>query len=268
MSSTKGIDISYYQKGIDLKKVKQAGYRFVILRAGYTGISSGTQKAVDSAFNGFYKAAKSAGLGVGAYWYSCANSYAKGKAEAEFMINHCLKGKKFEYPIYIDVEEKRWQTVGKTAVGNAIKGFCETMEKHGYYAGFYTSSAFLRAYIDSGIVKPYDLWCAQWSSVKPSPGRKFGMWQYTDSGKVAGHRVDADIAYKDYPKIIKANGLNGFSKTKTDKDKKPSKKSVNQIAQEVIAGKWGKGDTRKKKLKAAGYDYNKVQAEVNKLVKK
>ena len=106
MSSTKGIDISYYQKGIDLKKVKQAGYRFVIIRAGYTGISSGTQKAVDSAFNGFYKQAKAAGLGVGAYWYSCANSYAKGKAEAEFMINHCLKGKKFDYPIYIDVEEK------------------------------------------------------------------------------------------------------------------------------------------------------------------
>ena len=36
-----------------------------------------------------------------------------------------------------------------------------------------------------------------------------------------------------------------------------------QIAQEVIAGKWGNGSTRVTKLKAAGYDPEAVQAEVN-----
>ena len=41
-----------------------------------------------------------------------------------------------------------------------------------------------------------------------------------------------------------------------------------EIAKEVIAGKWGSGETRKKKLKAAGYDYNAVQKIVNKLCKK
>lgn len=41
------------------------------------------------------------------------------------------------------------------------------------------------------------------------------------------------------------------------------KKSVAQIAQEVIAGKWGNGSTRVTKLKAAGYDPEAVQAEVN-----
>ena len=45
-----------------------------------------------------------------------------------------------------------------------------------------------------------------------------------------------------------------------------SKKSNKEIAKEVIAGKWGNGETRKQKLKAAGYDYNAVQAEVNKLL--
>ena len=44
----------------------------------------------------------------------------------------------------------------------------------------------------------------------------------------------------------------------------PAKKSNSEIAKEVIAGKWGNGDDRKKKLQAAGYDYNAVQAEVNK----
>ena len=43
-----------------------------------------------------------------------------------------------------------------------------------------------------------------------------------------------------------------------------SKKSISTVAKEVIAGKWGNGETRKKKLEAAGYDYDAVQKEVNK----
>ena len=45
------------------------------------------------------------------------------------------------------------------------------------------------------------------------------------------------------------------------------KKSVLTIAKEVIKGLWGNGATRKKKLKASGYNYNDVQKEVNKLLK-
>lgn len=48
----------------------------------------------------------------------------------------------------------------------------------------------------------------------------------------------------------------------------PVKKSNIEIAQEVIAGKWGNGATRKTRLQAAGYDYNAVQAEVGRLMKK
>ena len=48
----------------------------------------------------------------------------------------------------------------------------------------------------------------------------------------------------------------------------PIKKDLTAIAKEVIAGKWGNGAERKKKLKAAGYDYDIVQKEVNKLLGK
>ena len=48
---------------------------------------------------------------------------------------------------------------------------------------------------------------------------------------------------------------------------KPVLKSVDTIAAEVMAGKWGNGDTRKKALTEAGYDYAAIQAAVNKLVK-
>lgn len=44
------------------------------------------------------------------------------------------------------------------------------------------------------------------------------------------------------------------------------KKSVTTIAKEVIAGKWGNGSDRKKKLESAGYNYNEVQKEVNRLL--
>ena len=43
----------------------------------------------------------------------------------------------------------------------------------------------------------------------------------------------------------------------------PTKKSVDVIAKEVINGKWGNGNDRIKRLKAAGYDPNAIQALVN-----
>lgn len=45
----------------------------------------------------------------------------------------------------------------------------------------------------------------------------------------------------------------------------PAKKNNTTIAHEVLAGKWGNGNDRKNRLQAAGYDYNAVQAEVNRL---
>lgn len=50
----------------------------------------------------------------------------------------------------------------------------------------------------------------------------------------------------------------------TSKPAEPSsKKSNEQIADEIIAGKWGNGDARKTALQNAGYDYNAIQSIVN-----
>ena len=48
----------------------------------------------------------------------------------------------------------------------------------------------------------------------------------------------------------------------------PVQKSIEEVAREVIAGKWGVGDIRKQLLTENGYDYNAVQAKVNELLKK
>ena len=49
--------------------------------------------------------------------------------------------------------------------------------------------------------------------------------------------------------------------------KTSSTKSVDEIAKEVIQGKWGNGEERKKKLTAAGYDYSVIQKKVNEILK-
>lgn len=212
-----GIDISTYQRGINLSKAKSEGVGFAILRAGFTGYGTGVSKNKDSQFETFYNQCKSLGIPVGAYWFSCATSYDKGRAEAEYMYNNCLKGKQFEYPIYIDVEDSHWQAkAGKNAVTQAIKGFCEYLEAKGYYVGIYANSNWFNNYINTAELTRYDKWLANWSTAKPN-SPEAGLWQFGGetnrirSNKVAGYTVDQNYAYKDFPAIMKSKGLNGFN---------------------------------------------------------
>lgn len=87
------------------------------------------------------------------------------------------------------------------------------------------------------------------------------------SGVVANGGCVAKKKYlKTYSKIA------GYGRPKYDLGKSfqtPKKdKTITEIAQEVIDGKWGSGEERKQNLKNAGYDYNKVQDKVNELAKK
>lgn len=57
------------------------------------------------------------------------------------------------------------------------------------------------------------------------------------------------------------------SATTTTTEPKPQPKSIDEIAREVIRGKWGNNPERKRRLESAGYDYNAVQKRVNQLMK-
>lgn len=54
--------------------------------------------------------------------------------------------------------------------------------------------------------------------------------------------------------------------TPVQPSKPQAQKDVTTIAREVIAGKWGNGEDRKNRLQSAGYDFNAVQAEVNRIL--
>ena len=56
--------------------------------------------------------------------------------------------------------------------------------------------------------------------------------------------------------------------TQAENEPKTAVKSVNEVAREVIAGKWGNGADRQKRLIDAGYDYDAVRKAVNILMKK
>lgn len=212
----KGVDLSQWQ-GINFNFNGLTGFDFVILRAGYTGYGDGIKKVKDTCFETFYKNAKAKGLSVGAYWYSCANTYEKGKAEAQYMYDNCLKGKQFEYPIYIDVEEWRYHKASKKGTTEAIKGFCDTLEKLGCFAGVYANNDYFLNYIDEKEIKKYTHWLAYWTSNKPSVKYDYALWQFTNNLGVNGVGVDGNYSYVDFKTIIKNGGYNGFNKKDTPK---------------------------------------------------
>ena len=68
-------------------------------------------------------------------------------------------------------------------------------------------------------------------------------------------------------KYIRGYGVPKYSSGSDDSAPITPAKTVNELAQEVLDGKWGNGTDRKERLTAAGYDYSAVQAKVNALVK-
>lgn len=213
-----GIDISTFQNGINLAKAKAEKCEFVILRGGFTGWGASRVKQKDACFEKFYSECKKNGIPVGCYYYSCADSAQKGKEEAEYFYNNCLKGKQFEMPVYIDVEDEHWQLGKKSGVTDAIYAFCDYVEKKGFFVGVYSSTSWFDSCIDAKRLERFTKWVADWRGKKPAfKYGGFDMWQ-TGTKVYAGKKVDADIAYKDFPKIIKANGLNGFQKNEEPKD--------------------------------------------------
>ena len=222
----KGIDISYCQTAVDWNKLK---VDFVIMRAGYGKYAS--QK--DNMFEIHYKNACNKGINKGAYWYSYAMSEAEAVQEAKACIE-VLKGKKFEYPIYFDVEEPKQKALGKAKVSAIVKAFCSTMEAAGYWVGIYTNVDWYKNVITDDIKKRYAIWIANWGVAKPAISGPYGIWQY-EVGRINGvsGNCDLDYGYVDYPTQIKKAGKNGYSKPPVPKPhvqkppvQKPAKKKT------------------------------------------
>lgn len=197
-----GVDVSRYQGDIDFNRVKSDGYDFVILRAGTS------QGGKDKNFETYYKNARSAGLDIGCYYYTYAYTAQEVKQEV-FTLLEYIKGKSFNYPVFLDFEFHELLSYDRTDENDAmIETFCKYVKRGGYYPGVYTSNSIYNRYIDKRTLgNKWDFWIASYrDNTHNYEGFKnsFSMWQYTSNGVVDGidMRVDLNVSYVDYPEII------------------------------------------------------------------
>lgn len=251
----KGIDVSKHNGTIDWNKVKADGVEFAIIRIGY----GGSEPVKDSKFEENYKNAKAVGIKVGAYLYSYANSQSdidKEKASVRTWLNN----RKLDLPFYIDVEDKKTQgDLSVSVLSNLVNNFCEFIENLGYWAGIYANKNWLETKLDMNKLNKYTVWLAQWTN-NPTYQGSYAMWQYTSNGSVDGIGGRVDMNYQ----LKELGGKVGTSSSSSGS----SKKSNEEIATEVIQGKWGNGGERKNKLTKAGYDYRAIQNLVNQKLSK
>ncbi len=206
-----GVDVSSWQGKVDWQKVKADGKTFAILRIG-------TTKGKDTYFEENYKNAKAAGINLGCYFYTYATTVKESQKDAEMVLSW-LDGKQLEYPVYYDMENSAQLASGITTAMRTqmCLTFLDMLAEKGWYAGTYANANWFSNYLDkTKLGETYELWLASWmNSGTPSKdySSQYGLWQYTDSGKVSGisTEVDLDVAYKDYPTIMKNAGYNGYS---------------------------------------------------------
>lgn len=262
----KGPDISSWQGDIDIKTLADQ-VDFFIFR-GYAGSSK--DKKVDRNVNLAIECNKPYGL----YIYSYALNVAQAKEEAQRMVTLANSYSVKPNFLVIDMEDAdNYKSRNGMPSNQTLKDICtvegEIFEQAGYYTLVYASSSWFKNQLD-GLTR-FDKWVAHWptsggkqkgnaTSPDGENANNCGIWQFTSEGTLNGYngRLDMNYGYKDF--IVK-----GYTVNPTPSQ--PTKKSNEEIAEEVKQGLWGNGEDRKNRLTAAGYDYNTIQDIVNKSYK-
>jgi GH25 family lysozyme M1 (1,4-beta-N-acetylmuramidase) len=253
-----GIDISAWQGDarIDLGKI---AYDFCIVKA-----TEGTDYK-----NRYFTAHCDKVLNrkklLGVYHYANGGDPQK---EADYFLAYVKKyiGKAV---LVLDWEAKNNNLFGVKDLEWCLQWCSYVQKKTGIKPLIYIQKSAMDAVKKSG----YGLWIAQYPD-DVETGYQEHPWnegkynclirQYTSVGKLSGYNGNLDLN-KAY--ISAASWRKLATKAVKIATIKPVKKSVNTIAREVLVGHWGNGADRKSRLAKAGYDYSKVQAAVNKLVK-
>lgn len=187
----KGIDVSRHQGAIDWAKVKATGVQFAIIRAGYGKYAYQEDPCFEDNIEGAYNA----GIPVGVYWYSYADTVAEAKQEAEVCLTVIKPYKDMiTLPVFFDQEYEP----AILAAGNSIRtqccvAFIQVIEAAGYKAGLYGSQDWLDNKVDdSQIPATSTVWVAQYGSKCTYKGR-YTIWQYTSTGQVNGIKGNVDM---------------------------------------------------------------------------
>ncbi|WP_368156394.1 GH25 family lysozyme [Collinsella aerofaciens] len=252
-----GIDISDYQKSIDLGKVP---FDFMICKA--TEGTSIVHKTCDP----FIQKAKSLGKCWGFYHFMNKEDPVK---QADFFYKNC-KGYFGEGIPVLDYEQYgRIGTAGAKRFLDRIYGLT------GVRCIVYMSRSVCTEEDWSAIAPNHGLWVAQYANNNQTgyqgdpwlPSGGFGAWktcaihQYSSSGRLSGYsgNLDLDIAFMDKEAWGKFANPSGKAQKPADTSNAPSGSTLN-LAAGVMQGKYGTGDARKTAL---GSRYDEVQAFIN-----
>ena len=248
----KGIDVSGYQGNIDWKKVKNDGVKFAIIKLGT--IYDEDENSEESTFERNYNECIKNNIPVGVYVYNYCNSIEALKKGANWVLE-VLNKRALNLPVYLDMEDKTIVSEGKAALTNQCNEFAKILTNAGYEVGVYANLNWFENYLEAKEFNSnISVWVAQYYKECEYEG-KYDIWQYSSSGKVDGISGNVDMNYLYNENIIKNTDNNG-----------PEDKTIDELVQEVIDGKWGNGEDRRKRLEEAGYDYDKVQDKVNSIL--
>ena len=242
-----GIDISKHNGNIDLSPYKG---QFVIIRVGYGNFHK------DVKFERNVKECKRLGIPFGVYHYSYALNAETAKKEAAGVLQTIAPYKDdIKVGVWFDMEDadgykkKHGFKFSNSTIAPICYAFCKAVEDAGYYAGIYTSSSWLH-YV-SGVNDRFDKWVANWG---------------TNNGKLQTNTSKAGTIQQYTSKPLDKNIMYVDISTYTKGAEKPAKKTIDQVAEDVLAGVYGNGADRKNRLQAAGHDYEAVQKKVNEIV--
>lgn len=183
-----GIDVSRWQGDIDFEAVKNAGCSFVIMRIGHFYDEIG----MDECYLDNMKKAKAAGLKVGVYIYTTANTEKEIKENAKW-IAEILDGQKLDFPVVFDWEDFYSFQQYKMSIHDLnmyFKLFADEMEQYGYTAMLYSSKNFLNNFWYKNI--EYPVWLAHYTDETDYNG-EYVMWQATSCGRIDGIDGDVDL---------------------------------------------------------------------------
>lgn len=219
----KVIDVSYHNGTIDWDRVKAAGYH-AIIRCGF---GSDFRDQDDEQFKRNADECVRLNIPFGCYLYSYAKGATQAISEAEHAIRLCAPYRDvMAYPLFFDTEEPGTETVSQAHATI----FCSRVKAAGFVPGIYASQAWWLENLPD--VDGYVKWVARWSESEPIV-HGWQLWQYSERGNVPGIKGNVDLNYSRYE-----IGNHGDVST------------VDDLAREVIAGKYGSGEERKRKLGA------------------
>ena len=185
-----GIDISKWQGDVDFNALKEAGVEFVIIRVGTSSGING-ENLVDSKFEQNINGANKAGIPVGVYFYSYANSEDRAISDALWVVEQ-IKDYKVDLPIAFDWEN--WSFYNEFnlsffGLSNMADSFVKTVRDAGYEGMLYSSKNYLE---DIWFKGDYPVWLAHYTTKTNYEG-DYEFWQLCNNGRVAGINGDVDI---------------------------------------------------------------------------